>query len=110
MSATGFGDVSFRVETEVLRRQAQEVTRRLAAMEQRFREMDNVVRRSHSYWAGESAQIYRRLYEGQRDTADRILNRLRAYPGDLMQIAGNYDRNEDALTVAGAVLREGIIH
>ncbi|MBR1496150.1 MAG: hypothetical protein IJ617_00805 [Oscillospiraceae bacterium] len=110
MAATGLGQVHFRVDSIVLRRQAEEVGRRLAALERLFGEMDTVVRRTHSYWAGQSAQTYRKLFDTQRSTASQILNRLRIYPVELLEIAGNYEKNEMMLEMTSATLGNGVIH
>ena len=107
---TNLGNVDLRVSSETLRDQAREVERRIDSMVMRFNEMDGILRRTRGYWIGASAELYRAAYAKDREEVRASLQRLRRFPGELMDIAGIYVKTEESVTGEAAMLRTDVLH
>ena len=105
-----WGNVELQVSSETLRDQAREVERRIDAMKLRFDEMDGILRRTRGYWIGAAAEIYRTTYEKDREEVRASLQRLRRFPGELMEIAGIYVKTEESVTGEASMLRTDVLH
>ena len=104
MSKQSLGSVSIKVDTAALRRQATELSARRKAMESRIAQLDTVVRRTRSYWIGDAGDEYRALYESEKRDVDAMLQRMKVYPQELLEVSGAYDRMEETLTDSGRTL------
>lgn len=109
MSTEGWGSVKVRVSSEVLRRNAAEVTGRIDRVQRLFEEMDGRIRGTRGYWIGAGGEAHRKAYEMEKETIALILRRLREFPDDLLKISGNYERGEQDLTGGFGVLGEHAI-
>ena len=110
MSTQDFGSVALQVDSQVLRRQAAEVEQKINRMAQRFREMDEIVRRSERYWIGEAGEQHRQAYRKDSEAAEQMLQRLRGYPPDLLKISHNYEETEEGVASAASSLKTNVLH
>lgn len=88
------GKVEFKVSTEALKQKADEVSREICKMVDRFDEMEQIVNRTSYYWIGEAGDLHRKLYREQKETVDEMMQRLREHPNDLLMIAEGYISTE----------------
>ena len=61
--------------------------------ESAFREIDNIIERSGSYWNGNGHTGMQRVHAGKRDDYKKICKMLREHIQSLQQIAGVYEQN-----------------
>lgn len=94
MSAQSLGNVEFRVTTEALKQQANEVSTRVTRVQDLFSELRRTIQNTRSYWIGEAGNLYRQRYEERQDELDEMFRRLKEHPRDLLQIAGVYEEGE----------------
>ncbi len=98
-----------RVDSDVLKAKADTVSGLVGDLESQFEELKRVIERTSDYWIGEGGEAKRKKYVNQQTTIEEMINRLRKYPGDLLQMAGIYDEAEDELIQAPQSLSTDVI-
>lgn len=94
----GFGsDISIEVEPSVMIAKADQVSKAISNMEQKFDELNNIVNRTCSYWIGEAGDHHRKMFYDEKEDIQKILNRLKEHPSDLKQMAAGYADTEKEL-------------
>lgn len=109
MAGEGWGGVTVKVSSAELKRQADEVSRRIESLTVRFAELERAVRSTRGYWLGEAGEMHRAAFEDQRGELQEMLQRLRRHPVELLQISGNYERTEQRVTETISTLDETVI-
>lgn len=87
-------DFRIRVSTEVLREKSDVVEGLLEELRGEFEELYTEINRTSSYWEGEGGTKRRSEYAQKQKTVERMLQRLREYPEDLLEMAGVYEEAE----------------
>ena len=105
-----WGNVEFLVTPDVLRTQARETQRRIEAMIRRFDELDAVFKRTKSYWAGDTAALYNASYAREREEIRQALQAMKRFPPELLEIAGNYSKTDEAVASSAAMLKIDALH
>lgn len=108
MAMDGAG-VEIKVQPEVLRAKADEVSGAIVQMEQTFESVQSTVERTRYYWIGEAGELHRRMFEEQKDDVEELLKRLKEHPVDLQKIAQTYSDTEQAQTAAASQLSSNLI-
>ena len=103
------GSVRIKVDTNALKAKADTVTTEISAMEQRFDQLEAIIKKTASYWIGEAGDEHRRLYEEQKDEIDKIMRRLKEHPIDLKTMAGVYEKVETEAVTIGQSLNGNVI-
>lgn len=109
MSGQNWGNVTVKVSTDVLKRQANEVSRRISSLTTRFVQLESVVRNTRGYWIGEAGEMHRSVYEEQKEDVELMLRRLKEHPTDLLRIAGIYEETEAKQVDLFQSLEENVI-
>ena len=109
MSQTAIGTVEVKVETSVMKRQAYEVERLAADLQQRFESIERYVKATRDHWIGEAGDMHRQLYESQKEELSDALARLKEHPKDLMIMAGIYEEAEAKNNEEVGTLRDDVI-
>ena len=102
----GFRD---KVDTNVLRSTAADVTRLTRALQGDFDELQNCVRQTSRYWVGAAGDQYRREFDEEKAETSELLRLLGKYPTDLLSMAGIYDEAERVNTQTTAALPSDIL-
>lgn len=87
-------DFVIKVDTEVLRTTASEISGLTKALQDDFDEMQNCVRQTNRYWIGAAGDQYRREFNAEKEEVSELLALLSKYPTDLLSMAGVYDNAE----------------
>ncbi len=103
------GTVEVKVETSVMRRQAYDVERMAANLQQRFESIERYVNATKDHWIGEAGDLHRKLYENQKEQLSDALLRLKEHPRDLLVMAGIYEEAEKGNQEEIGTLREDVI-
>lgn len=87
-------DFRIKVSTEVLREKSDVVAGLLEELRGEFEELYIGINRTSSYWEGEGGNKRRSEYAQKQKTVERMLQRLREYPEDLLEMSGVYEDAE----------------
>ena len=87
-------DFRIKVSTEVLREKSDVVAGLLEELRGEFEELYTGINRTSSYWEGEGGTKRRNEYAQKQKTVERMLQRLREYPEDLLEMSGVYEDTE----------------
>lgn len=86
--------MDFRVSTDILKSRADDARGKISKMQQNFEAIADLITETSSYWMGEAGDLYRSIFENQRDEMTAIINRLNEFPDDLLSMAGIYEEGE----------------
>lgn len=98
-----------KVSTEVLKQQADAVTREIGFLEQYFTEMEELFKATSGYWIGEAGDNLRSIYSRKIPDTIEMLKRLKEHPRDLMLIAQKYEETESQNVSTAALLTGNVI-
>lgn len=101
--------ITIKVEPKVLKCISSDVLAKINKAESTFREIDNVVNRSYSYWEGSGHDGMNRLHISRRDDYQKILRELKVHIQNLQQIAGVYEQTEKISTQVSMSLDANVI-
>lgn len=103
------GAVRLRVTPEQLKVKADETSRIIENMQQKFAELTVVMENTSAYWKGEAGDLYRKVYKEDSARIAEILKMLREHPRDLLTMAGIYQEAEQKTTELSNALPADII-
>ncbi|MBQ9136705.1 MAG: WXG100 family type VII secretion target [Lachnospiraceae bacterium] len=83
-------NVTIKVTPEQLTEKSSEVAGKVQSMRQHFKDLQDAVNKSKSYWVGEAGDKHRQMYADLEEEIEEILNRLAEHPRDLVTIAQKY--------------------
>ena len=101
--------IKVKVDTNVLRDTASEVTRLTRALQSDFDELQSCVRLTSRYWAGAAGDQYRREFDAEKKETSEVLRLLGKYPSDLLSMAGVYEGVERDNTQNSTALPSDIL-
>ena len=87
-------DIAIKVKTEKLISTAGDVETKIQRVEQAFRNIEQTIEASRTYWQGEGASAHIKAYRKKVETVQTALKRFRENVTDLQSIAGIYEKNE----------------
>lgn len=87
-------DISIKVKTEKLVSVAGDVEARIRQVEQAFRNIEQTIEASRTYWQGEGASAHLKAYRKKEEIVQTALKRFRENVTDLQSIAGIYEKSE----------------
>lgn len=93
-SASVFGAVNIIVDTTEMVTQANEVMRLASDMEQKFQDIEDLIKKTKNYWIGEAGELHRQRYNEKKDDISVMIRRVYEHPRDLCSIAGLIDSME----------------
>ncbi len=102
-------DIILKVETEVLKSKASEVTGYVDGLETHFNSIYDIVTRSSGYWVGAAGEKARTEFNNQKENTDQVIRRFREHPEDLLAMAGIYDKMEQAVVTLNKTLSTDVI-
>lgn len=102
-------NVTIKVEPQILKSISMDVVASIEKTESAFREIDNIIERSGSYWNGNGHTGMQRVYAGKRDDYKKICKMLREHIQSLQQIAGVYEQTEQIASQVAASLEADVI-
>lgn len=102
-------DFRIKVDPNVLRTIAADVTSLTKALQSDFDELQNCVRQTSRYWVCAAGDQYRREFDEESAETSELLTLLGKYPTDLLSMAGIYDKAESVNTQATAALPSDIL-
>lgn len=98
-----------KVDTNILRSTASDVTGLIRALQSDFDNLQDRVRRTNRYWAGAAGDQYRVEFDEEKKETSELLSLLAKYPTDLLSMAGVYDEAERVNTQNTSVLPSDIL-
>ena len=102
-------DITIKVKTEKLVSTAGEVEIRIQRVEQAFRNIEQTIEASRSYWQGEGASAHMKAYRKKVEVIQTALKRFRENVIDLQSIAGVYEKNETEVLANNQSLKVDMI-
>lgn len=103
------GDVQIKVDSMVLKTQADSVSASIRQMADCFDRLEAIINRTSYYWIGEAGDLHRKLYRDQKQQIEEMMKRLKEHPKDLVTIAQTYDAAEAEIQSLAAELPGDII-
>ena len=82
--------VTLKVTPEILNAKANEANGKINLIKQHFDSLEENVSRTKAYWIGEAGDMYRKLFEQEKESIEEIIKRLSEHPKDLQAIAQVY--------------------
>ena len=86
--------MQFRVSTDILKSRADDARGKISNMQQNFESIADLITETSSYWMGDAGDLFRTVFNSQREEMTTIINRLNEFPDDLLQMAGIYEEGE----------------
>lgn len=80
-------EVGIRVETDAMLDEASRIALDISRMEELIQQMNEIVRRTGSYWRGEASDLYRNSYLEQEEARQEIWRSLEDDPKKLSEIS-----------------------
>lgn len=102
-------DFRVKVDTNVLRSTAADVTSLTKVLQGDFDELQSCVHQTSRYWTGAAGDQYRREFDEEKKETSEVLTLLGKYPADLLSMAGIYDETERVNTQNTAALPSDIL-
>lgn len=102
-------NVTIKVEPQVLKNISADVIAKIEKTEYAFREIEDIVERSSSYWNGNGYTGMRKVYVNKKDDYKEICKMLREHIQNLQQIAGIYDATENIANQIAASLESDVL-
>ena len=102
-------DFQVKVDTNVLRTTAAEVTSLTRALQNDFDELQHCVKQTARYWVGAAGDQYRREFDAEKRETSELLTLLGKYPTDLLAMAGIYEDAERVNTQNNTALPSDIL-
>lgn len=84
-----------KTSTGALQEKAVSISKKVASIERAFNGIASVVNSSSIYWDGSSGEAYRRYFREIQADMVEILRRLKKHPGNMLNMAGIYERSEE---------------
>lgn len=101
------GNVTLKVTPGALLEKAELAEAKLAEMRRTLEILEQTMERTRGYWLGSAGELYRAMYEEEKEEIAEIMLRLQEHPQDLRRFAGVYreverevDRIADSLSAA----------
>lgn len=101
--------VDFKVSTDVMYAQAEQVSTLGNDMKQHLASMEEIIARTSYYWIGEAGELHRKLYNDQKEDISIMMRRFMEHATDLRTIAGGYETGEKENTSRAQALASDII-
>ena len=102
--------VTFNVETSRLRTTANSFRSSASVWRNTIQQMISQVNSTGCQWCGNAADTYRRKFQQHQQDCNDIYSLINEHIDDLMNIADNYDRNENNLAGQANSLRTNVVH
>lgn len=94
-------NTKIKVATDILVSRAGDATQKINAMDNRLKEIAQVVKGTRSYWIGDAGDTCRNQYESEQAQINELIERLKKQPKTLLSIAGVYvDTEREAVNVS----------
>lgn len=103
------GDVTLRVDPQVLFAKAAEGAKALAEMRRSFEEMQRLASASASYWKGEAGEQHRSSCARCQETAREVFARLQEHVDELRPMGEAYEEAERAAQAEAETLSSDVI-
>lgn len=97
-------EVTFTVTTQELKIKAEQVSREISQMEFFYQALESLVSSTVSYWEGDAAELFRRMFTEHQNEVNDIVKRLKAHPTNLLTMAGIYEGAEQVITESNVKL------
>lgn len=102
-------DITIKVRTEELVSKADDVTKKVDAMQRAIDDADTLLKDTANYWVGDAGDKKRSDFAKRKQEADEVIKRFREYPTDLLTMAGVYVAAETENTQKPAGLPNNFI-
>ncbi len=89
---------SLTVTPEVMLQKAASVQKHIRQMQQDFKNLENTVNKTASYWIGEAGDAHREFYESKKEDIETIFARLTEDVTDLQTMSAQYSKTEKVVT------------
>lgn len=86
--------ITLKVTPNVLKTQSEVVSSEVNSLEQTWRELESVIKKTKGYWEGEASSQHMEYYNAVKDDVETIIRRLKEHPVDLLKMAGIYEESE----------------
>lgn len=101
--------VTLKVAPSVLKTQSGVVSSEINTLEQAWREMESVIKKTKGYWEGQASNQHLEYYNDVKDDMETIIRRLKEHPVDLLKMAGIYEESENMAQQIASSLPEDVI-
>ena len=101
--------MQFRVSTDILKSRADDARGKISNMQQNFESIADLITETSSYWMGDAGDLFRTVFNSQREEMTTIINRLNEFPDDLLQMAGIYEEGESEASAITEQLPNDVI-
>ena len=88
--AVYFSKESLQTDPDLMRQKAIAVQAKINQMKTAFGNMEYAVERTSTYWLGEAGDVYRAIFDGEKENIDMIISRLSEHVSDLQNMAAIY--------------------
>ena len=102
--------VTFKVETTKLLDTANRFQQSASVWNNTISQMINLVNSTGCQWCGTAADTFRRKFQQHNQDRQDIVSLVNEHIDDLLNIASNYERNEENLTGQANGLRTNVVH
>ena len=97
------------VKPEELVAKSAELHKKIAVLKSQFERMNNLMQKTNSYWLGEAGNFHRDMYNRSVEDEPTLIKSLEEYSNILVQIAANYETNENKLVMEAGALPNDIL-
>lgn len=101
--------VTLKVAPSVLKTQSGVVSSEVRKLEQAWKEMESVFKKTKGYWEGQASNQHIEYYNDIKDDVETIIRRLKEHPVDLLKMAGIYEESETAAQQIATSLPQDVI-
>lgn len=85
-------NTTLRVSTSDVKSQASSVEASVHDIEKHFAALGRILTNTKAYWRGNAAEQYRNGYASEEQDVQQTLERMRAYPSDILRMVGVYEQ------------------
>lgn len=86
--------ILLKVTPETLKNKASETEATIKSLENVFNNIQDIISRTSGYWVGIAGDKARSEFNSQKDEMQKVLQRFKEHPTDLMVMAGVYEEAE----------------
>lgn len=97
------------VKPEELVAKSAELHKKVEVLKSQFERMNHLMHKTNDYWLGEAGNFHRDMYTHLVENEPVLIQSLEQYSNILIQIAANYETNENKLVMEAGALPNDIL-
>lgn len=101
--------ITLQVDPEVLKRKSADITNKIGEIERAFGGIESRINATKGFWTGDSSERYQRYFKDIKPDMEKVIQRLKEHPKDLLEMAGLYEKGESVASEVSMALPVDVI-